>query len=411
MLSRGGNQPGHRGRAPMNLTVYGALRGTVESGLTPVRLNEDGEIVNENRYGGQAEIGLYGAHAWKRTNLGIDYRGDYRRTTPSTGYDGANQALSFDINHTFNARSAMYFRQTAGSSNRAFGGFAAPSIVDPVLNLVNNELFDTRSYFSQTSAGFSYRTSARMTYTFSGDGFFVKRPDPRLIGVSGFRGGAGFQYRVDGRTTLGLQYQHMAFRYPRVNGGSDMQGPVGLYRKQLTRDFGINVSVGAMRVVSRGTQSVLLSPEVAAILGRPRGITAFERRVWVPQIAAGVGYTRQRSRLTVGYMTGMSPGNGVFQATQMNTAYAGYSFTGIRKLSLGLSGRYSNNTSKSIDIGNMSLFSGGGGATYKLSRLISLSTQMDYRKFGTTSGLRGREGFFLSFGLSFSPSEVPISIW
>src|SRR3712207_3862364 len=67
MLSRGGNTPGRRGRTPVDFTFYAALRGTVDTGLTPVALDpETGDVQEDNPlYGVQAELGLYGSHAWK----------------------------------------------------------------------------------------------------------------------------------------------------------------------------------------------------------------------------------------------------------------------------------------------------------------------------------------------------------
>jgi hypothetical protein len=68
------------------------------------------------------------------------------------------------------------------------------------------------------------------------------------------------------------------------------------------------------------------------------------------------------------------------------------------------------NQSRSIDIGPMTSYGAGGGANYTLTKLMSLSTQVDYRTFGT-SGVQAREGFFVSIGLSFSPTALPVSIW
>jgi hypothetical protein len=412
MLSRGGNRPGHRGRAPADLTAYAAIRGTVETGLTPVRLDAEGEIASDTRQGAQVELGAYGAHNWRRTSIGLDYRGDYRRATPKGGgFDGTNQALSLDLTQTLNRRTTAFIRQMGGTSTRAFGGFAAPAIVDPTsFGLVNNELFDTRTYFAQTSGGVIYQASARTSYTFNVDGFFVKRPDPRLVGVSGYRGTAGLNHRVTARTTIGAQFQYMKFQYPRVYGGTDAYGGVVTLKKEFTRKLTVDLTAGLLRVLTTGTERITLSPEIAAILGRSTGVAAFERLSWIPQTTANVTYLLERSRFTGGYMTGIDPGNGVYLTNQMQSAYAGYSFTGIRKLSLGLSARTMRNQSRSIDIGPMTSYGAGGGANYTLTRLMSLSTQVDYRTFGT-SGVQAREGFFVSIGLSFSPTALPVSIW
>src|SRR5262245_42875160 len=130
MLSRGGNRPGHRGRAPVDMVVYGAARATLETGLTPVAVLEDGSIPSVNAYGAQAEIGVYGNHTWRKSILGVDYRGDYRQNTRYKAYNGFNHALSLDYQYQLSNRTQLALRELAGSTNRAFGGFVAPVVTD-----------------------------------------------------------------------------------------------------------------------------------------------------------------------------------------------------------------------------------------------------------------------------------------
>jgi hypothetical protein len=412
MLSRGGNRPGQRGRAPASFVGYGAIRGTAETGLTPVRLEEGGQITNDEAYGVQVEIGAYGTHSWRRTALGLDYRGDYRQTTrPGSGYNGTNQAISLDLTHTATRRTMLFLRETGGTTNRAFGGFAAPAVVDPnAVNVPNDEVFDTRTYFSQTTAGVLYRSSARMTYTFYGDGFFTKRTDRRLVGVSGYRAAAMAGYRFSSRSELAGTYQYMTFQFPRVYGDAEMHMAALTLSRRVTRNVDVTLSGGAIYLKSSGTQQVQLSPEVAALLGRSTGIEAFSRRFLVPQIATTLGYTLERSRFTAGYTSGVSPGNGVFLTSQRDALSVGYSFTGIRKLSLGASARYFRLQSRGMEMDDLNSWGGGGGFNYALTRILNLSSQVDYRTF-RSGGIRGREGFYIAFGLSVSPSRIPISMW
>jgi hypothetical protein len=195
-----------------------------------------------------------------------------------------------------------------------------------------------------------------------------------------------------------------------VYGNSVMKAGALTFSRRITRSVDLDVSAGAIHMKTTGTQRVDLSPEVAALLGRTSGVEAFVRRGWIPQIAATLGYALERSRFTVAYTSGVSPGNGVFLTSQRNALSSGYSFTGVRKLSLGASARYTRSISKSIVIRDLTTIGGGGGINYALTRLINLSTQFDYRSY-RTGGIPGREGFFLSFGLSVSPARIPLSIW
>jgi hypothetical protein len=395
----------------VNLTAYGAIRGTVETGLTPIRL--DGEQVGSDRLTGvQAEIGGYGTHSWRKTTLGLDYRGDYRRVSQRLGYNGFNQVISLDLTYVPSPRKQFFVRESGGTLNRGFGGFAAPATSSRSdINLVNNELFDARSYFSQTNAGFVMRTSARLAYTFTGDYFFTKRPDPRLVGAAGYGGGASVEYRFSARSAISVDYQHLQFQFRRAYGNSDIDGSAVAYSRQVNRNLNVSVFGGMMRVHTIGTQQVELSEEVAAILGRSRGVASFSRTDWVPQGGATASYAWERSRFTAQYMSAVTPGNGVYLTSQMQEASVGYSFTGIRRLSLGVSSRYAKMKSLSIStIGDQNTIGGGGGLNYALTGLLSLSTQFDYRSF-RTGGIAGREGYFLGVGLAVSGARVPLSIW
>jgi hypothetical protein len=296
--------------------------------------------------------------------------------------------------------------------NRAFGGFAAPAISSTSsLNLANNELFDSRMYFSQTTGGMSLRTSARLSYTFTGDYFFTKRSDPRLIGSAGYRASAAVEYRLDGRTSITGEYQHMNFVFRRAYGNSDIDGGGLAFARQVTRNLTLSFMGGLMRVRTAGTQEVQLSEEVAAILGRTRGVATFNRVDLVPQINATGTYAWERSRFTTQFVLAVVPGNGVVLTSQMRAASAGYSFTGIRRLSLGASTRYMDMGTLSIsNLRNQRMISGGGGINYTLTRMLSLSTQFDYRRF-TTGGIAGRQGYFVGVGLAVAPTGVPLSIW
>src|SRR5262245_32137617 len=58
ILSRGGNRPGQRGRAPVDFQFYGGLRGIVESGLTASAVDETGALQGVTASGFQAELSV-----------------------------------------------------------------------------------------------------------------------------------------------------------------------------------------------------------------------------------------------------------------------------------------------------------------------------------------------------------------
>lgn len=420
MLSRGGNRPGQRGRAPVNVNIYAAVRGSVETGLLPIALPDaDTALPNARAYGLQMEAGVYGGHAWRRTMAGVDYRGDYRRYFTGTvsgvsslqRLNGTNQALSADIQSQVTSRITVFGAQTAGTTNRAFGGFAGPSLPNNGNFAVpTDELFDTRVYYSQTSGGMVYRRTARTAFLASGDVFFVKRPVRSLVGTQGGRAAGGWQYQPSRRTTLYGGYQYLNFRYPRAFGGMDAHGFGGRIVRNLTRSLEVQGAAALFRVEVFGTQRVTLSPEVAAILGRSSGVEAFNRRSWARQLELTGTYRLERSSFSAGVASAVTPGNGVYLASTRDSAHVGYSYSGIRRLSIGASASYSRMSSLGLDLSGSEFIRAGLGANYNLGGGLNASMQFDRRSFNSP-GLRGRDGYALLLGLTYSPARLPLPIW
>ena len=411
LLSRGGNQPGQRGRAPIDFNIYGAVRGTYDTGLIAAQVDEAGNIVPVKSYGAQVEVGAYGAKAWRRSSIGLDYRGDYRKYTNAPQFDGTNQALSLDLTFQPTRRLTYFNRLTAGTSNRAFGGFSAPTFSDQQnFGVPLNEVYDSRANFAQLSGGISYQTSARSAYTAMAEGFVIKRTSPSLIGIQGYRASGGYQYRLTRSDTVGVAYSYMHFSFPRIYGASDAHQISGTYQRRLNRNWEMNLQGGLYRLETVGTQQVQLSPEIAAILGRGVGVEAFRRTDVAPQFMLNTNYTLERSRLSVSAITGITPGNGIYITSRQDGVRFGYSYSGTSRLSLGASAGYIRIGSLGLELGAYSTVQGGGGLNYRLLEHLNLSVQADRRKFNSPT-IVGRNGISITVGLSYSPARFPLSIW
>jgi hypothetical protein len=410
-LSRGGNRPGRRGRAPLDFSFYAGVRGTAEQGLLAPALNEEGVLVARTAYGYSAEIGVFGAHSWRRSSFGVDYRGDYRYNDKYKYFNGFNQALSLDYEHRLNRRTTLVVRQTGGISNRAFGAFAAPAFSEITsYGLPLNELFDTKMYYLQSTGMLGYRKSARTTLIAQGDAFFVKRTAENLINSQGWAATGGVGHRLDARTSLTGTYGFMRFQYPRAFAGTDAHS-VGIgIQRAWSRSWDVNATGGVYRLESFAPQTVQLSPEVAFILGRPTGTAELIRTLVRPLVNVGASYTQDRGRFSMGYSYGLGPGNGTYLTTARHTARAGYSYAGTKRASVGASAGYTRAESVALDLEGYDSYQAGVAFNYVLATSLNLTSQLDYRTFNSP-GVQGREGFAAVVGLSYSPSRFPIPIW
>lgn len=414
MMSRGGNTPGHRGRSPINFNFYGGFRGFYESGLTPIALDEEGTVFKTDASGVQFEAGAFGAHRFSRGVIGVDYRGDYRQSigpARNKQFNGTNQAISLDLQWEPSKNWLFNVRETGGSTNRAFGGFAAPAFADiSNLGVPLDEVFDSRVYYSQTSGTAAYRWSARTTFAGIGEAMIIKRPDPRLVSGTGLRAMGIINHQFDRRNQVAINYSYFDVKYRRVYGAGHVHGISAQWRRTISRNLLVSVLGGTYHMEATGTQTVVLSPEVAALLGRSRGVEAFHRISWGRQAEVSATYRLEQSSFNVGFTSSVTPGNGVYLLSARDALTGGYSYAGVRRMSIGLSGGWTRVQSRSIEIGDLKSVRVGGGLNYRIVPNLNLSGQVDQRWY-QSPGLTGRNGISASLGVTVSPTNIPLPIW
>ncbi|HYI94472.1 MAG TPA: hypothetical protein VEX68_13065 [Bryobacteraceae bacterium] len=411
LLSRGGNQPGQRGRAPVDFNFYGATRGTYDTGLLAPLVDEEGNLSPVDSYGVQFEFGAYGAKSWKKTSMGLDYRGDYRKYSQANRFSGVNQALALDFTYRPARRLTYFNRLTAGTTNRAFGAFSAPAFSDQDnFGVPLNEVYDSRANFAQVSGGVVYQASARSIYMAMGEGYVIKRKNNSLIGIQGYRAVGSYSYRLTRSDTVGVTYDYIVYNFPRAYGNAVAHSAIGTYQRRLNRNWQLELNAGLYGLTAVGTEEVQLSPEIAAILGRRTGFEAFSRTSIVPQFEFNASYLLERSRFMASVRSGITPGNGIYMTSRQDSMRFGYSYSGIRRLSLGASAGYTQFRSLALRVGDYESIQVGGGMNYQLMEHLNFSAQIDRRKFESPAVV-GRNGTSLAVGLSYSPSRFPLSIW
>lgn len=410
VLSRGGNRAGYRGDNPVDFRYFVGVGATYDTGLLAT-FSESNTLVSNNLYGGTLEFGAYGAKVGRRSVLGLDYRGDYRRYNRRGFYDGSDHALSLGYSFEPSRRLNLSFQQTAGTSSRAFGGFTSPAFFNPeLIGVPDSEMFDSRIYYLQSSAQLGYRLSGRTLIGIGGDGFAVRRESKSLVGLNGYRASARIERTVTRRASLGLVYDFTHFEYPRAFGASDIHGLAGQYRYRLSATTSFLLQGGVFRLETLGAQPVALSPEVAAILGRGQSIEAIYRINYWPQITASVEYRKRNHGMTLSYSRGVAPGNGVYLTSGQETGAFGYSYSGLRRWSLAGNAGYSRFNSLYQTVGRYTAFSGGGALSRNLGRNLQFAAQADVRQF-QSGALDSRSGVSVRVTLMYSPGSGPLSLW
>lgn len=417
ILSRGGMDVGKRSGKPVDLRFYADVTGIYDTGFTPVSVDSNGKIVDLGGvYGLQADVGLYGTHSWRRSVLGINYRGDYRDYAKDHQLNGSDHNLELKFEHQFSGRMALILREAAGTASYAFGAGSYASPFNPFIGVPTDQIFDSRVTFGQSGVGIIYQKSARLSFGFEGDGFAVRHKTKGLVGLNGYTARADAAYRLDRRTTISVDYDYAHFEYEGLFGSSDAH-TIGLaYSRQLTKRWQANLRGGLIFIQTKGLETVPLDPAVAAILGTSNTISAFYRSRRLPMVEARLVGQFHLSSLSFQAMQQINPGNGVYLTSTVRAAGVSYSYTGVRKWNLGVHGYYSRLSSVGQQIGAYGALTAGVGATYSMSRMLHWIMEVDGRRYdiqGQTAVLSPfrQNSYRVAIGVGFSPGQIPLSIW
>jgi len=319
------------------------------------------------------------------------------------------------IVHQLSRHVALTLNESAGLYSRNFGtlGLAQTVPFDPSTTYApTTDFFDNRTEYLSTQANLVIQKTARLSFSMGGDGFLVRRRSSALYGVTGATAHADVQYRLTRRSTVGANYTFTHYDYVGVLSGTNMHGVSGVYSVRVSQWLEFSGSAGVFRAETRFLQNVPIDPAIAALIGTPSGTVVLDRVDNVMSMNGRLSRTFPKGVAYISGGRGVTPGNGLFLTSVMNTAMGGYNYTGVRRWSLGASVGYS----KADSIGNVLGNYGGTNGTLSASRQIVrnlhgiLSFSVRQYSSGTFS-LYNRLIYSVRVGLGYSPGDVPLRIW
>ncbi len=413
VLSRGAGDIGNRGGEQVDLRFFGDVSGVYDSGLQPYAVDAKGNLISVSAlYGVEANVGAYGTHRWRKALLGLDYSGVFTHYPSASTYDRTDQHLGLGYTYQKSRRLAFDFRQLAGIAKTGYGtaGFyGAPT--DDFVTTPTALLFDNRYYYTQSTMDVNFIQSVRTIYTMGGDGFFVRRQGVGLASTNGYQLRGSVQHRLDRRRTVGAVYEHVHFDFPPAFGESDINVGELFFSSQLGRRWILNVSAGALVAEVQGIEQVALSPIIAALLGQSFTERAFYRQSVYPTGRAGLTARFKSSSLSMGYSQEITPGNGVYLTSLQKNGSLSYSYTGIRNWSFGLTGGYASLNGIGQGLQNYATVNGGFNTSYRVRGWLHATARFDARDQQIDVVGYKHTGYRAAIGLTFSPGDVPFSLW
>jgi hypothetical protein len=364
-----------------------------------------------NIYGSTINASLSGRRLFVHDQLGLVFTGQYQRSYPSYGiYNGPNLTLTMDYTHVISRRLSVTLGGTATRSSQNSTQQNTP--IDPGTSAANVnigsspniQIFDSTTKQVSTQVDFTWQKSERLSFNL-GVGYFAIVRGSSLIGSAGEQARGDFNYRLTRKTTTGAYYTHGHYVFQTGAGTSNNDTAGLIYSYAFSRSMQLRFRGGLSRTESLGLTTVLLDPMIAQLLGRVSGVVDLYRSYKSTDISAQVVKDFRGERtVSIAYARGISPGNGVFQASSQETIAASGSMTMMRSYLVRLGGGRDSLSSVSQTLGkyvseNAQLsvgrsFRGGFGANLVLS----------YRYFDVKGLPVVRNQVFVSSGLTWSPA-------
>jgi len=411
-----------RGEAPVAMSApqirfrpFLEVTGIYDSGLAGTTVTNQGGIADQASTGIAVAWGISGTHSWRHTKLGLDYRGSINHYAESSGFDSLDQSLMLGLTHQISRHVMFNLHTSAGIFTRDFGLNGLPQTVpfDPATtNIPTTDYFDNRTMYISGLADIVYQRTARLSFDFGGGGSVVRRRSNALDGTVEEKAHADMQYRLTRRVTVGANYNYFHYDYTHVFGGTDVHGATGSFGVAISRWMELTGYAGVSRVESKFIQVVPLDPVIVALLGVTSGTQVAHTISSVPTLGARLSRTFQRGVAYVSAGHSVVPGNGLFLTSFATTVFGGYTYTGLRRWSLGTEVSYSNSRSIGNIMGAYSNVSGNISASRQIFRSVHFVMAYSARQYNSPDFANYNKLVHEArIGLGWAPGEVPLRVW
>jgi len=359
--------------------------------------------------GTEIGFGLRETHRWKRLTLHIEYDGNYRNYAAQTDSNGLNQLLTATAVSRLKRHLTLSVRQSAGTLRGDIGGLLLqPATSDSSSNLPNNEPFSNRLKFIDSIVTLTYQKTRRLSFSASLEGYFLRESTPD-VGTNSGTVTADVGYRLSGRATVGLDYSFSRFGYTTF-GSADVNRVAVDYSLRATKSVYLAFQMGIAHSNAVALAAEPIDPEIAPILGTGTGVQVAYRSSNSPVINATLTKHWRRASAHLGYVNGISAGNGLVLAARAVSTTAGFEYAS------------SNRWTFSAQVGRTTMAELAAAGSYaettmgaSLSRLIRPGVQavarFDVRPVSYIGSLGLNRTYYLGeVGFIFSPSERPIAL-
>ena len=391
---------------------YLSISGIADNGL--ISPSSTGKITNSQNYGVDVGFGITGRRIYKRDTFELEFTGDVFAYTPSSALDGGNYLLLANYQHEFNKKMSLAFTENAAlySNNYSLPNATPDLSLGGAGQLVtpNTQLFDNTTLSLSTGVDLIIQQTNRLSIDLGGSGFLVHRDSSILYGTEGGQARADVSYRITRHATLGSYYGFTDYQFSHSFGGSQTNTVGAEFSDQFTKSLQLRLRVGGSRVVTVGTQTIILDPVIAALLGETSGAFAIHRTNYVPDLTAQLTKAFRFGTASLEFLENVTPGNGVVLTSRHILASGHYAYTGIRRWSFSASASRDVLSTLGVLIGSYSSYIGHVGVGRTITRGFQANLVGEYRHYDLSQVSFLRNAYRVSLGFTWSPGERPVKL-
>jgi hypothetical protein len=272
------------------------------------------------------------------------------------------------------------------------------------------DIYQAKSYFGSTSASYIWQKSNRLSFRATGSAATTYRPKVGLASSYGASASGDVSYALDRNQTIGIDYAFNHIGFNRSFGASNIHSAGLNYSRRIGRHWYFGVGGGVFRAESERITSVPLDPYIASILGTTSSLVAAHGISTGFNGALNLNRNFRFSSISLSASQGVSPGNGVYLTSKTTSGTFSYSYTGLRKWSLGsavIYTRYSALLQESLK--PYQGYTGTVSAGRQVFQFMSAFVSAGVRRYDT--GVSSRDSYFVAAGLSFTPRGLLVRGW
>ena len=351
--------------------------------------------------------GVQAFHRFRDSVFSASYNAGYTDYQSSAYSSGFNQHLSLVYSKRLSRHWNIAFVEGGGTYRYGVGYYEQPNSATPA---ISNPFSSVTKYFS-SAVSLTYRQSARLSYFMSGDFYLARYNYPGAIGSTGGALSGSVIYRLTERTTLGGTYTHSNFTYQHDAGTSSLNGAYFNFTHTFLRYWTVNADAGFTISNSSG---IIKIPVTIILNGQE--VTGYEIGPYqltktTPSVRGNVSRRFRNILATASVGQGVTPGNGIYLTSKNQYVTGALSYT-MRKSNISASGGYFHLTSLANNVSSAySTSSFGLSYGYTLTRHLAANVRYDYYRYGNVYNYSGVGNNRIYFGISFSTSGIPLTIY